>query len=161
MTTESTSAPSPLATLTIRSCVNGRCGMIIILDATVDVRGFEDPDQDRELTFAVNFLEVDDLVLCEFGDDDPSQLHLDGHGTAELVKVARGGADLAAERSVYKFSERKLVATRTSRPPSSSRLRCWQSILDAMDVIAPRSFGLDRPLPPTRDGGGRWRAGEG
>ena len=33
------------------------------------------------IMIAVDFLEVDDLVLGQLRDDDPSQLHLDGHET--------------------------------------------------------------------------------
>ncbi len=54
---------------------------VVILDATIDVGRFKDADQNRKLAFAVDFLKIDDLVFGQLGNDDPSQLHLDGHVT--------------------------------------------------------------------------------
>ena len=58
----------------------------IVLDAPFNVRRFEDSDQDRKLAIAFDLSKVDDLALCQLGDDDPSELHLDRHRPNDLLE---------------------------------------------------------------------------
>src|SRR5262249_33742402 len=50
------------------------------LDAAVDAGCLEDADHDGETALAVHLLEHDDLLLVDLADDDPLQLHVNGHG---------------------------------------------------------------------------------
>jgi hypothetical protein len=52
-----------------------------VLDATVNTGSLKDADQDGKLAVAVDLAQVDDLLLVDFANDDPRQLHLDLHGT--------------------------------------------------------------------------------
>ncbi len=46
----------------------------------IDAGRFEYPDQDRKRAFSVDLTQVDDLLIVNFADDDPRQLHFDEHG---------------------------------------------------------------------------------
>src|SRR5262249_32071589 len=54
----------------------GRCHL---LDASVDAGRLKDADYNGEDAIAVDFLEPNHLVVDDFADDDPFQLHLDRH----------------------------------------------------------------------------------
>ena len=47
---------------------------------SVDAGRLEYPDQNRERAFATDLAQVDDLLIVDFADDDPRQLHFDEHG---------------------------------------------------------------------------------
>jgi hypothetical protein len=46
----------------------------------IDAGRFENPDQNRKRTFAINLAQVNDLLIIDFADDNPRQLHFDEHG---------------------------------------------------------------------------------
>lgn len=52
----------------------------VSLHATVDTGRLEDTDQDRERSLSVHLAEEDHLLIVNFTDDDPRQLHLYEHG---------------------------------------------------------------------------------
>ena len=47
---------------------------------SIDAGRFEYPDQNRKRAFAVDLTQVDNLLIVNFADDDPRQLHFDEHG---------------------------------------------------------------------------------
>ena len=47
---------------------------------SIDAGRFEDPDQNRKRTFASELAQIDHLLIVDFADDDPRQLHFDEHG---------------------------------------------------------------------------------
>ena len=50
------------------------------------------PDQNRKRALAVDFLEIDHLLIVDFADDDPRQLHVDrhtGHPAIEQKSIER------------------------------------------------------------------------
>jgi hypothetical protein len=58
---------------------------------SIDAGRFEDPDQNRKRTFASELAQIDHLLIVDFADDDPRQLHFDEHGgffPAERVLLA-------------------------------------------------------------------------
>jgi len=60
---------------------------VIILDTPIDIRRFKDADQDREFPVSVDFLKIDNLILGQLGNDDPSQLHLDWHSIRQQLRL--------------------------------------------------------------------------
>jgi putative hemolysin len=60
----------------------------VVLDAAVDARGLEEPDQDRERAVTVHLLEVDHLLVVDLADDDPREFHLHAHDRRS-AKVGR------------------------------------------------------------------------
>ena len=52
----------------------------------IDAGRFEYPDQNRKRAFAVDLTQVDNLLIVDFADDDPRQLHFDEHGGFFPVK---------------------------------------------------------------------------
>ena len=46
----------------------------------IDAGRFEDSDQNRKRTLAADFPQVDNLLVVDFADDNPRQLHFDEHG---------------------------------------------------------------------------------
>src|SRR4029078_5471337 len=59
--------------------VRQRTGRMVLLDAAIDARGLGYVGQNRKGALAVDFLEIDDLLVVDFADDDPRQLHVDRH----------------------------------------------------------------------------------
>jgi hypothetical protein len=51
-----------------------------VLHPPVDAGRLKDADDDGKTALALHLAQDNDLLLVDFGDDDPLQLHLDGHG---------------------------------------------------------------------------------
>ena len=48
--------------------------------AAVDHGRFEQPDEDGESPLTLDFLQVNDLIVVDFADNDSRKFHRDGHG---------------------------------------------------------------------------------
>ena len=117
ITTSWNSPPSCSIALTSRSCVSGR-GDWILLHAAVDARRLEDADQDRERAVPLDLLQVDHLLVVDLADDDPRQLHLDGHMFTRLQRAsqqwqAQRRMAAANNHHVYEVDYRCAAATET------------------------------------------------
>ena len=54
-------------------------GGLEVLYSAIDTGGLEDPDQDGKRTVAIDFFQIDDLLIIDFTDNDPRQLHGNRH----------------------------------------------------------------------------------
>ena len=48
-----------------------------VLDPSIDARGLEDPDHDRELPLTIDFFQPNHLLLIDFTDDDSGKFDRD------------------------------------------------------------------------------------
>ena len=52
------------------------------LNATIDTGRFKESDQNGKLTITIAFFQINDLIVTDFANDDPSKLHWDRHMTS-------------------------------------------------------------------------------
>src|SRR6266404_1661641 len=95
-----------------------RPGRFEALYAAIDARRFENADQNRKRPWAVDFLEVDHLLIVDLADDDPGQFHRDGHGGLSLGVFAGTGPTL----TLYSPNYERRVASYASRSARGSHL---------------------------------------
>ena len=89
------------------------------LHAAVDARGLEDADEDRKRRGAVDFLEIDHLLIVDLADDDPRQFHRDGHGGDPYRNASGDGLHMP----LYSPSNGRRVARSSSVRRSTPRRR--------------------------------------
>ena len=87
--------------------------LVIILDASVDIGGFKDSNQNWKLTFTVDFSQEDHLVVGQLGNDDPGELHLDRHRTSKSESRNKKGTDAvhaSVPTTIPSFNDRSSVS---------------------------------------------------
>ena len=85
------------------------------LHAAVDHGCFEQADENGEGPLAVDFFQIDDLVVVDFADNDPREFHRDGHDRI-LAHTKRAWY---SQRKAYYSSLARRQASALPRPPIS------------------------------------------
>ena len=78
----------------LEQIVSQRALRIFLFDAAVDAGRLEQADQDWKHPLAIDFAEVDHLLVVEFADDDAGKFHRHEHGTPLVVDWPVSRAEL-------------------------------------------------------------------